>query len=136
MLDQRFVEHAAIRQEASHHETVHDTMHTIGESDGPGLRHQAKLSHSRALKFFRCSTVKIEPCTADPHGPERKRVNHTGIIDHRLGVGKRYDAGDPAGNSSVKKGCQIFQMFIPWVCTLHSHVDDARRKTCAGTVNH
>ena len=96
MLHERFVEHAAIRQQAAHHEAVHDGSGAIGKPDGTGLCHHAELCHGLALQSACRGAVQEQACPVDAGGAKAQGIDHAGIINHRLGIGQGNNTGDAA----------------------------------------
>ena len=50
MLDERLVKHGAVAKKATHCEAVGNRCCTVGETNRPSIRHQAKFGHFLAAK--------------------------------------------------------------------------------------
>jgi hypothetical protein len=88
------------------------------------------------LQSDRQRTVRIDVCEIEHARAMLEHFDQTGLVQHRIGVGRAGEAGDAARHRRRHFGFQRGAIFEPRLAQSGAQIDQARRDDEAGCIDH
>ena len=128
-------EGARIRQRALQHLRAAERNVGLAETDAARIRQRRHLGQHFAGEVARERAEREQARAAQLAGAELQHFDQTGLVEHRIGIGRADQAGHAAGNRSGEFAVEHAFVFVARFAQPRRQVDEPRRDDAARRVD-